>query len=157
MEISLYDGERLALWELFELADDSAEQVDAYIELGRVLVASADGDTVVGHVQLIDGDRPGTTELKSLAVREDLRGRGIGTKLVQSALALCRAEGVSVVRVTTATADIDNLRFYQRLGFRASSVARDAFTEANGYPPGLEAHGIPVRDSITFTLTLDDT
>jgi len=29
------------------------------------------------------------------------------------------------------------------------------FTEAKGYPPQLEANGIPVRDSITFTLLLD--
>jgi len=59
------------------------------------------------------------------------------------------------VTVTTATADIDNIRFYQRCGFRPTSIERDAFTEAKGYPSGLEAHGIPVRDSITFMLVFD--
>jgi hypothetical protein len=55
--------------------------------------------------------------------------------------------------VTTATADIHNLRFYQRCGFRAPSAAQDA-TEAGGYPEALEANGIPVRDGITFTIRL---
>lgn len=155
MRIAWYDGPRLALWDLFELADDSSEQIDGYIELGRVLVALDDGDEVVGHVQLIDGAGEGAVELKSIAVREELRRRGVGRQLVEHALACCRGEGVRAVSVTTATADIDNLRFYQRLGFRASSVSRDAFTEAQGYPPQLEANGIPVRDSITFTMQLD--
>jgi hypothetical protein len=57
--------------------------------------------------------------------------------------------------VTTATADLGNLRFYQRCGFRAATIERDVFTEAKGYPPQLEANGIAVRDSITFTLLLD--
>ena len=43
----------------------------------------------------------------------------------------------------------------QRCGFRATTIERDVFTEAKGYPPQLEANGIPVRDSITFTLLLD--
>ena len=57
--------------------------------------------------------------------------------------------------VSTATADIDNIRFYQRCGFRATSIERDVFTETRGYPPGLEADGIPVLDSITFILALN--
>jgi predicted N-acetyltransferase YhbS len=155
VKIAPYEGPRLALWPLFELADDSSEQIDAYIENGKVLVALSDAGEIVGHVQLLDGKRPGDVELKSLAVKEHLQGRGIGRLLVERALALCRDDGVHLVCVTTATADIDNLRFYQRLGFRASSVTQDAFTEAGGYPPQLEANGIPVRDSITFTLQLD--
>ena len=67
---------------------------------------------------------------------------------------MCRDEGVRTVTVTTATADIDNLRFYQRRGFRPTSVAQDAFGEARGYPAALEANGIPVRDSITFSIRL---
>jgi hypothetical protein len=38
---------------------------------------------------------------------------------------------------------------------RTDTIERDAFTEANGYPRGLEVDGIPVRDSITFTQLLD--
>jgi hypothetical protein len=57
----------------------------------------------------------------------------------------------------TALADSDVLRFYQRCGFRASSIERDAFTPENGYPPDLEVDGIPVRDAIRLTRDLRTT
>jgi ribosomal protein S18 acetylase RimI-like enzyme len=150
-----HEGERGELRHLFELADDSAAQIDDYIELGRVLVACNDDGRIVGHLQLIPSTPPGVVELKSIAVNEDQQRRGIGRRLVELALADCRVECAQAVTVTTATADIDNLRFYQRCGFRATAIERDVYTEASGYPPRLQAHGIPVRDSITFTLALN--
>lgn len=89
-----------------------------------------------------------------MAVREDLQGQGIGRQLVQAALALLAAEGVTTVRVATAAADTGNLRFYQRQGFRMRSVERDAFTEASGYPPGSETDGIPLRDRVWLDIEL---
>jgi ribosomal protein S18 acetylase RimI-like enzyme len=153
--VDWYEGPRASLRHLFELADDSSEQIDAYITLGRVLVAGNDLGEIVGHLQLIPTPAGDTVELKSIAVLPDLQRCGIGGRLVAHALAICREEGIRVVTVTTATADIANLRFYQRLGFRATTIERDAFTVEKGYPPLLEADGIPVRDSITFTLPLD--
>jgi PAS domain S-box-containing protein len=150
--IEWYDGPRSALRHLFQLADDSAEQIGRYLELGRVLVAIA-ANRIVGVAQLVPRES-GTVELKSLAVLPDFQRRGIGRALVDRASAICRSEGASALAVTTATADIDNIRFYQRCGFRAVSIEQDTFTEANGYPVGLDADGIPVRDSITFTLVL---
>ena len=151
-----HEGPRTPLRHLFELADDSSTQIDSYIDLGRVLVArNARGEIIPGHLQLIPTASADTVELKSIAVREDHQRTGIGRRLVDRALAICREEGVQTVTVTTATADLDNVRFYQRCGFRATTIERDVFTEAKGYPPQLEANGIPVRDSITFTLLLD--
>jgi GNAT superfamily N-acetyltransferase len=152
MTITWHDGPRAPLRHLFELADDSAEQIDDYIERGRVLVARDEGNKIIGHAQLVPAHRPDTIELKSIAVLPHRRRRGIGRALVGHVLAICRSEGARAVTVATATADIDNIRFYQRCGFRATSVERNAFTEAKGYPRGLEADGIPVRDSITFAL-----
>jgi hypothetical protein len=73
---------------------------------------------------------------------------------VEHAVAVCRAEQARAVTVTTAVADVDNVRFYQLCGFRAASIQRDAFTPAKGYPAGLEADGIPVRDAIRFDLAI---
>lgn len=153
--IAWHEGPRAVLRGLFELADDSADQIDGYIERGRVLVALDATNEIMGHAQLLPTERPDTIELKSIAVLAHLQRRGIGRALVDRALAICRSEGARAVSVTTATADIDTIRFYQRCGFRATSIERDTFTEAKGYPPGLEADGIPVRDSITLTLDLD--
>jgi GNAT superfamily N-acetyltransferase len=146
-----HDGPRTPLRHLFDLADDSADQIDAYIELGRVLVAVDDRDEIVGHAQLLPKAGDDAIELRSIAVVPGFRRCGIGRALVERVLAVGRSEGAGAVTVTTATADVDNIRFYLRCGFRVSSIEQDAFTEAGGYPPGLEADGIAVRDSITFT------
>ena len=54
--------------------------------------------------------------------------------------------------VATATADISNLRFYQRLGFRMDRVQQDVFTVDRGYA-NLEVDGIPVRDRVWFSMS----
>ena len=147
MTIRWHSGDRAELRPLFALADDSPAQLDAYIDKGRVLVAVDDGE-IVGHAQLI-GD-----ELKSLAVAEDRQGEGIGRALVARAIDERRAAGARTLMVATAAADIGNLRFYQRVGFRMLRVERDAFTPAQGYPDDLDVDGIPLRDRIWFSLEL---
>jgi ribosomal protein S18 acetylase RimI-like enzyme len=142
-----HTGGRAALRPLFELAEDSAPALDAYIASGRVLVATGDG-APVGHLQLTETGDPDVVEIKNMAVAGAHQGRGIGRALVDAAVALARAEGRTTIVVATATADIGNLRFYQRLGFRLRSIERDAFTEATGYPPGIVVDGIPLRDRV---------
>jgi hypothetical protein len=50
--------------------------------------------------------------------------------------------------VATGAADVGNLRFYQRQGFRFRSVRRDFFTPVNGYSAGIMVDGIELRDQV---------
>jgi GNAT superfamily N-acetyltransferase len=154
VRVELYTGSREDLRSLFELAEDSPAQLDSYLHAGRVLVAVL-GDQVIGHLQLVEGDRPGVVEIRSMAVRESWQGRGVGARLVRAAIDLAAAEAVSTVLVATASADIGNLRFYQRQGFRIRSIERDAFTPATGYPAGLVIDGIGLRDRVWLDNDMD--
>jgi NAD(P)H-dependent FMN reductase/GNAT superfamily N-acetyltransferase len=145
--VAPYPGDRERLRGLFELAEDSAVELDSYLQAGRVLTACL-GSEVVGHLQLVDGTRAGDVEIKSMAVRPDLQRRGVGAQLLQAAVELARQERLTRVVVATAAADVGNLRFYQRQGFRLSEVERDAFTTANGYPAGLRVDDIELRDRV---------
>ncbi len=147
IHVELYDGPRQELRPLFELAEDSAAELDSYLEAGRVLVAVADGE-VIGHLQLTGTGDPRQVEVKNMAVREALQGHGVGRRLIQAAVDLAAAESLTTILVATAAADIGNLRFYQRQGFRMRSVERDAFTPATGYPEGLLIDGIELRDRV---------
>jgi GNAT superfamily N-acetyltransferase len=147
VRIETYDGPRDALRPLFELAEDSAAELDSYINTGRVLVATSGGE-IIGHLQLAGTGDPRQAEIKNMAVREDRQGHGVGRRLIQAAVDLVAAESVTTIMVATAAADIGNLRFYQRQGFRMRSVERDAFTPATGYPPGLLIDGIELRDRV---------
>jgi ribosomal protein S18 acetylase RimI-like enzyme len=147
-----HTGPRAEIRSLFELAEDSAQELDAYIDDGRVLVA-LDGEAVVGHLQLTERG-PAEAEVKNMAVDPAHQRRGIGRELMAAAIALARDDGRSTLAVATAAADSGNLRFYQRLGFRLRSIERDAFTTATGYEPGLMIDGIELRDRVWLDLGL---
>ena len=151
LSIELFRGQRAELLPLFQQADDSALHIASYIELGEVLVAREE-PRLVGHAQLI-AMTSAEWELKSVAVIAARQGRGIGRALVRAALLRAFEAAAVRVQVSTASADIDNLRFYQRLGFRLERVERDVFTVERGYPAGLESDGIPVRDRVWLSTT----
>jgi len=152
--IEWFEGSRSVLADLFALADDSPKQVERYRDLGRVLLAR-DAGTLIGHLQLVPGERANEAEVKSLAVRKDRQRTGIGRSLMGRAIAICREEHCSALLVATAAADTGVLRFYQRLGFRFLRVEGDVYTPEAGYPP-TEVDGVPVRDQIWLSLTLEN-
>jgi GNAT superfamily N-acetyltransferase len=147
IRVEEYTGPRSALRSLFELAEDSASELDSYLDAGRVLVARSGAD-VLGHLLLVDTGRPGQVEIKNMAVQEAVQGQGVGARLVRAAVDLAAAGSAVEMLVATATAGLGVLRFYQRQGFRFRSVERDAFVPATGYPPGIEIDGIPLRDRV---------
>jgi GNAT superfamily N-acetyltransferase len=150
-----YDGDRALLRPLFQLADDSEQQIDASLPLGEVLVAEENGE-LIGQAQLVaDGEH--AFELTSLAVVESRRGTGIGRQLVEAAIQHCRRHAAVRLLVATAAADIGNLRFYQRQGFRMLRIERDAFDARSGYADGIVIDGIPLRDRVWFDQELSST
>jgi ribosomal protein S18 acetylase RimI-like enzyme len=153
LRVEEHTGPRAALRPLFELAEDSARELDGYIDAGRVFVA-LDGTRIVGHVQITGGADASEAEVKNIAVDPAYQGRGAGRALIAAAIDAAHAEGRSRLIVATATADVGNLRFYQRLGFRLRAVERDAFTEATGYAAGLEIDGIELRDRVWLDRTV---
>ncbi|HKO26592.1 MAG TPA: GNAT family N-acetyltransferase [Solirubrobacteraceae bacterium] len=152
VRVERHTGPRDQLRALFEEAEDSAAELDAYIDQGEVLVAMA-SNGVVGHLQLVVADA-GASEIKNMAVDAAYRGRGIGRALVEAASELTRARGHATLTAATAAADIGNLRFYQRVGFRMRRIERDAFTPIVGYPAGLMVGGIRLRDRVWLDLHL---
>jgi GNAT superfamily N-acetyltransferase len=154
IRIEQHAGDRESLRALFALAEDSSAQLDTYIDAGRVLVATR-GDVIIGHLQLVDTGQPGVAEIKNMAVAPSHRRHGMGRGLVAAALELARHDGAALLQVATAAADIGNLRFYQRLGFRMREIERDAFTAATGYPPGTHIDGIELRDRVWLDRRLD--
>jgi predicted N-acetyltransferase YhbS/catechol 2,3-dioxygenase-like lactoylglutathione lyase family enzyme len=154
VHVERHTGPRAELRALFAEAEDSAQQLDAYLDAGEVLVARLAGH-VVGHLQLTEATRPDAGEIKNMAVDGAHRGEGIGGMLVRAAVARARAQGRSTLSVATAAADVGNLRFYQRAGFRLRSVERDAFSAATGYPRPIVVDGIPLRDRVWLDLDLD--
>ena len=150
LRLEWYDGDRRLLRWLFEEAEDSSRRLDEYIGTGRVLVARR-GPEVIGHLHLVPTSEPEGIELKNMAVARASRGAGVGRALIAVALRHASSESARRMVVATAAADVGNLRFYQRCGFRIASVEPDAFTPAAGYPAGSSIDGIPLLDRVWLT------
>ena len=152
LRISLHEGSRHDLWPLFELAHDSAQAIRGDFHQGVVHVATL-GGMAVGLSQVIPIGG-GVHELRSLAVFPGFRRRGLGTRLAARSAAWVRDHSGDRLVTGTASADLDVLGFYQRLGFRVLRVERDAFGPGTKCPEGLVANGIPVRDRVWLEMPL---
>lgn len=89
------------------------------------------GNAVVGHVLFSRLDVSGCGEsvsaaaLAPMAVLPERQGEGIGTRLIQTGLALCRSRGVEAVFV------LGHQGYYPRFGFSAET-ARGVATPFSG-------------------------
>lgn len=152
LQIDLHHGPRDALAPLFAEADDSESEIASYCELGDLLVAR-DGRMIVGLALVLENAEEGLFELKSLAVDEAWRSRGIGAALVAAVAEECRRRDGRRLLVATAAASIGALQFYQRQGFRFRRIIRDYYTSDRGYRP-LELNGIALLDEVILDLEL---
>ena len=137
----------------FREADDSEELLNAYIDLGWLWIARVGGGEVIGHLQAVPREED-VWEVADTAVVKSQRGRGAGRALLERAVDEARAAGARRLILATGAADVGNLRFYQRCGFRMTRVVQDVFTPMNGYPAGLEVDGIPLLDQVWFERAL---
>jgi GNAT superfamily N-acetyltransferase len=60
--------------------------------------------------------------IEAVRVRGDLRGEGLGTELIEWAIARSKELGASLVQLTSDASRTDAHRFYERLGFVRSHV-----------------------------------
>ena len=113
----------------FEHEDDVdaywAAVVETRARLGDVLVAELDGE-VVGVCQVLVFPHFQHTggwccELESVHVREDLRGRGVGTMLLAAAQKIARERGCYRMQLTSRNVREDAHRFYLRQGYERTS------------------------------------
>jgi ribosomal protein S18 acetylase RimI-like enzyme len=114
-------------------------------------VVETDDDVVGCLVYAVEGEM--MTVVMMLNVLPAHQGIGVGSRLLQAAIAEARSRGLAAIRVATTNDDLPALALYQKQGFRLT-----------GLLPGLVAHhhgeelagfsGIPIRDEIQLRLTL---
>ncbi|ROT32929.1 GNAT family N-acetyltransferase [Micromonospora sp. HM5-17] len=105
-----------AYWAGFEAVDADPRN--------ELVVAERDGE-LVGTMQLTfipSLSRRGAERLQieAVRVRSDLRGRGIGRRMITWAVDQARERGCGLVQLTTDKRRADAHRFYASLGFQAT-------------------------------------
>lgn len=60
--------------------------------------------------------------IEAVQTRSDMRGQGIGTRMIRFCIAEAQRSGVRLVQLTSNVARKDAHRFYERLGFKPSHL-----------------------------------
>ena len=88
----------------------------------QVLVVGRQGSNVVAtlHLTIIPGLGRGATkraQIECVRVDGDVRGQGVGQRMIEWAIGLATEGGAGMVQLTTDHKRPDALRFYESLGF----------------------------------------
>lgn len=145
----LKDNERIP-YELLLLADPSMEAINDYINRGDCYAAYANNNIVGCFVIIMT--RPFTLELVNISVSEAYQGKGIGKRLILSAIELARNENAKILELGTGNSSINQLALYQKCGFRIVGVDKDFFSRH--YKEKIIENGIECVDMIRLRMDL---
>ncbi|MBW3112657.1 GNAT family N-acetyltransferase [Bacillus sp. MCCB 382] len=89
------------------------------------LVVACDGEKVVGVQQItftpyLTHQGGWRATIEGVRTSASVRGEGVGTKMIQWAIARSEERGCHLIQLTTDKQRPDALRFYERLGFKAT-------------------------------------
>ncbi|MBD8069723.1 GNAT family N-acetyltransferase [Bacillus sp. PS06] len=135
---------------LLLLADPSRQLVEEYLTAGECFVAESDAQILGAYIVLPTS--PGTMELVNIAVSDEHQGKGIGRSLVMHAIETTKRNGYKTIDVGTGNSSIGQLAFYQKCGFRMTSIDQDFFIR--NYPEEIFENGIQCRDMVRLSRNL---
>lgn len=97
---------------------------------GSLLLVAVDGEDMVIAFALAFVEADPAPWLESLHVAADLRGHGVGTRLMRATAAELRKRGYNTMRLGVVSGNDGAARFYERLG--GSFEGKEAASWANG-------------------------
>lgn len=131
-------------------ADPSMTKIESYLRQGCSFIAETDNHISGIYVLLPTG--PDTAEVINISVRKTDQGKGIGKKLIEHAIEQARSEGYAHLEVGTGNSSIGQIAFYQKCGFRMTSIDQDFFLRH--YKEPIYENGIQCRDMVRFYYNL---
>ena len=127
-EISL---EWLHGYELYEKADaDLLADPQKYIGAGGFIFLAHYKQKVVGTVSLIPTKKD-TFEIMKLGVLEGYKGLGIGRKLMQVCIDICKEKKVHLITLETSSKLKNAIQLYEKLGFLHVKITDSYYESAD--------------------------
>lgn len=106
---------------------------DKYLEAFRKIqedpnqeltVAEINGDIIatfqLTFIQYLNFEGTLRAQIEAVRTRSDYRGQGIGTKVLTYAINRAKEKGCSLVQLTSDKRRTEAIKFYEKLGFKAS-------------------------------------
>ncbi len=153
MDVSKYQDElNRNHWDLLLEADPWFEAVRAYTppdnaEAEIFIIGKASNPYAICVVIPIDGG----FEIKNIATKTIMRRQGMAGALIEHVIELARTRGAEMVEIGTSTTGHDQIRLYEKHGFKQDGILRDFFMR---YPEPIIENGLLVRDMVMLRLNL---
>lgn len=148
--------DKKAYLELLLLADEQEDMIDRYLDRGRMFAAyekgHADKPEEAVAVCVVTKEDPSAIEIKNLAVREDMQGKGIGRYMIDRVCSIC-GKVRSIVLVGTGESR-ETVGFYEKCGFTYSHRIKDFFIDNYDHP--IVEGGVLLRDMVYFRKSLEN-
>jgi RimJ/RimL family protein N-acetyltransferase len=108
---------------------DEVQFVESYRKpVNSVLLVAEDGGRVVGLLGLLGRELPQEAHVGSvgISVRRDYRGRGVGTRLIETLFEWARQHGIRRIEIEAFANNPGAIRLYEAMGFVREGVRRGA-------------------------------
>ena len=98
-----------------------------YITFGSDLIVADVGGKVVGYIALMNHGKD--AKIVSFAVRRAFRGRGIGRRLLKSAIERCKQRGKERILLEVRVSNIVAQRLYKKNGFEIIDIIPNYYND----------------------------
>lgn len=147
IKYSKYTGnKRDQYMRLFLIGDEDESKVREYINQGCLFLAKQ-SNTAVAVAIVVPTSDGNVGELKNIAVDAKAQGQGIGSKMIAYVFEQAR-DRYNTILVGTGDADVQNILFYLKNGFRFSGIKKDFFDE---YKEQIISNGVVLKDMVLLT------
>ena len=153
MDVTEYQGELTrAHWDLLLDADPHFDAVLAYTppqhgEAEVFIIGEAKTPYAICVIVPIEGG----FEIKNIATTVMMRRHGMASALIHHVVELARERRADWVEIGTSTTSHDQIRLYEKLGFKQDGILRDYFLS---YPEPIIENGLLARDMVMLRLNL---
>ncbi|MEQ8714792.1 MAG: GNAT family N-acetyltransferase [Cyclobacteriaceae bacterium] len=134
---------------LLLLADPSEKQIANYIKQSKIFIAEQD-KVIIGVCALSETSSQ-VYEVHNIAVAELYQGKGIGTQLLNQAIAFANDRLAATLIICTADTSLGQLHLYKKMGFKIDAVEKDYFIRH--YPEPIYENGSQCRDRVILKIT----
>lgn len=147
IKYSKYTGnKRDQYMRLFLIGDEDESKVREYINQGCLFLAEQ-SNTAVAVAIVVPTSDGNVGELKNIAVDAKAQGQGIRSKMIAYVFEQAR-DRYNTILVGTGDADVQNILFYLKNGFRFSGIKKDFFDE---YKEQIISNGVVLKDMVLLT------
>ncbi|SDC39448.1 GNAT family N-acetyltransferase [Niabella drilacis] len=135
---------------LLLLADETIAAIEKYIYSSAVYTLM-NAQEMIGVAALypLSAD---DLEIKNIAVAASHQNRGIGSFLIQKIIEIAGRQQYRTLIVGTSDTGFQQIRFYERNGFRKYALRKNFFT--THYPHPIFENGIQLKDMVLLRQSL---